>query len=147
MVEVPVADAQRRLIDFLDSPAGDQAAREAVAAGQAALTGEARSADADLDVRIETMPMRLRGAGLAVPMAWLARTPAGGSPVVLDADVELAPATETTTRISLAGSYRPPVVPPEAQQQPSLLAKATEAMAAGFLDGLARRLGSADQSA
>lgn len=105
-VAVPVDVAQQRLARFLDSAAGSEAGRAALAAGRAVTACSDSTAAAGLAARIATVPARRRGPGIVVPMQWRAGSPARQMPVVLDADVEVQPTIDGASRITVTGSFR-----------------------------------------
>jgi hypothetical protein len=65
------------------------------------------SASRLVEVRFRDLVQRDDRAGLAV--RWEAAGPGGGMFPVLDADINLTPAGEHTTLLTLAGTYRPPL--------------------------------------
>jgi hypothetical protein len=112
----------------------------AVSAGHALVGGSTPSNEAALSARIETMPARPRGMGVVHPMRWLARTPVAEDSVILDADVELGPAAERTARITVTGSYRPPLESSQHAIDPAVRAKIACAVMEMFLARLAQHV-------
>ena len=141
MVDVAMADARDRLLEFLDSRDCARAAGNAVTSGLTLMTDTAGPLeDSQLQVTVETMPLRRRGAGVVVPMQWTAvDSQTTGTSVILDADLEVHATSGGATRISLVGSYRPPQRT-QVHSDHSLLGKVTDVVATEFLKRLARQV-------
>jgi hypothetical protein len=59
-------------------------------------------------VRVHVLDVVTRGESAVLALRWEATGPGSQLFPVLDADISLTPAGEHATRLSLAGSYRPP---------------------------------------
>jgi hypothetical protein len=60
-------------------------------------------------VRVRFLDPVYRGDAMRLALRWEATGVTSGLFPVLDADISLTPAGEQTTRLALAGSYRPPL--------------------------------------
>lgn len=111
VLDVPAWDARARLTDLVRC--GDLAGSSATAY-EAGLDGMMRVGPfgdvpgASKLVRVQFLDPVQRAEVVTLGMRWEATGAAGGLFPVLDADITLAPAADDKTRLSLAGSYRPP---------------------------------------
>ena len=112
VLDVPIWVARTRLTNLVRC--GDLAG-SAVAAYQDGLDGQIRVGPfGDLPgasklVNVQFLDPMQRDDTTTLGMRWEATGAAGGLFPVLDADISLAPAADEKTRLSLAGSYRPPL--------------------------------------
>jgi hypothetical protein len=112
VLDVPIWVARARLTNLVRC--GDLAG-SAAAAYQDGLDGQIRVGPfGDLPgasklVNVQFLDPMQRDDTTTLGMRWEATGAAGGLFPVLDADISLAPAADEKTRLSLAGSYRPPL--------------------------------------
>jgi hypothetical protein len=60
-------------------------------------------------VRIQTLPPYSRGGALVVPVRWMPTGPGSGLFPEFDGNLELTPDGPQNSRLTLVGSYRPPL--------------------------------------
>jgi hypothetical protein len=105
-IDVPLAVAQHRLLEYLHGGDLESLASVAYAEGVTVL---ARSGIAGLSktVEIQSIPAYRRGSTTVVPLRWIATGALSGAFPVLDANLELT-AENAGTMLMVVGSYRPP---------------------------------------
>jgi hypothetical protein len=81
-----------------------------------------------------------RGDSAVLALRWEATGPGGGFFPVLDADIALTPAGGHSTRLSLAGSYRPPLGAVGAALDRAILHKVADATIRSLLTRVADAL-------
>jgi hypothetical protein len=106
LLDVPLAVAQHRLLEYLHRGNLETIACDAYADGVTMLA-EAGVAGLSKTVQIQSIPAYLRGTITVIPLRWIATGAFSGAFPVLDANLELT-ATEAGTRLEIVGSYRPP---------------------------------------
>ncbi len=134
---VPVGVARDRLLDLLERGGLRDAAAGAFAAGQTVLL-RAGFAGPTEQVAVRSLPPYRRGPSMVVLVRWVLTGPAAGLFPPLDANLELDPARDGTSRLTLSGSYRPPVRRSAATLDGLLLRRAARAAVHGFLTRIAR---------
>ena len=90
-------------------------------------------------VQVRELAWTDKSAGLAI--RWEATGPGGTLFPVLDADIRLVPAGEHVTRLSMAGSYRPPLGALGEALDRTILHRVATATIRGFLAQVAARIG------
>jgi hypothetical protein len=105
-VDVPLAVAQHRLLEFLLRGDMDSLASAAYEEGVTVFT-KAGVAGLSKTVEIQSIPAYQRGSSTVVPLRWVATGPLGSAFPVLDANLELS-AGDAGTELLIVGSYRPP---------------------------------------
>jgi hypothetical protein len=108
LLEVPVAVALERLTAQLQIGGLQAAGSAAFNEGQAVLL-RAGFAGLTKQVAVQNLPGYFRGDTAVIPIRWTATGPAGDLFPALDANLELDPAEAGTTRLTVHGSYRPPL--------------------------------------
>jgi hypothetical protein len=108
LIEVPVAVALERLTAQLQIGGLQAAGSAAFNEGQAVLL-RAGFAGLTKQVAVQNLPGYFRGDTAVIPIRWTATGPAGDLFPALDANLELDPAEAGTTRLTVHGSYRPPL--------------------------------------
>ena len=96
-------------------------------------------------VEVHFLDMAAHGESAVLALRWEATGPGGKLFPVLDADLALTPAGEHSTRLSLAGAYRPPLGPVGARLDRAILHQVAQATVRSLLarvaDTLTRPLG------
>ncbi len=111
-LEVSFGAAQARLVNLAHGDRLSGASQDAYEGGLARLIRVGPLGDipgASKLVRVRFLDPVYRGDAMTLGLRWEATGVTGGLFPVLDADITLMPAGEHTTRLALAGSYRPPL--------------------------------------
>ena len=107
LVDAPVHATRQQLIDHLGAPSLDVLAGAAID-DATPVRMRARVAWLSKQVEVRSMPPYDRGPTLVIPLRWVATGPLGQLFPALDANLEVA-GVDRGTRLSLIGSYRPPL--------------------------------------
>lgn len=99
------------------------------------------------EVIVRFLPPERFGATITVPLRWEAVGPSGAVFPALDANLTLTATGPTTTNLSLAGSYRPPLGHLGVKLDHSLLFKVATATMNAFLREVADHLSAQDPAA
>ena len=111
-VRLPFSQASPRLINLINRGGLAEASQAAYDDGVTALirVGPRRTAPLTAKlVRVRFLEPRRAGTSVRVGLRWEATGPAAGLFPVLDADIALAPSGEQESRLTLSGTYRPPL--------------------------------------
>lgn len=103
---MPAGVVQQRLTAALRGHRLHGAARDAVRAGERALSASGPRPDIPL-VFVDALPSYERGPTVVTPIRWSAAEPTNGSTASLDADIEVGPTCDGKTSVAVVGSYRP----------------------------------------
>jgi hypothetical protein len=110
LVDSPAERTTERLKSWLGAKEGADAASDAIAAGGRTLA-RAGFAGISKTVEVSTLEPYLRGDVTVIALRWSATGPFGDVFPALDADHEVSPAGPGLSRVTLTGSYRPPLGP------------------------------------
>jgi hypothetical protein len=91
-------------------------------------------------VEVHFLDLALRGESAMLALRWQATGPGGGLFPAVDADIALTPAGEHSTRLSLAGAYRPPLGPVGASLDQAIFHKVAQATVRSLLARVADAL-------
>jgi hypothetical protein len=111
-LEVSFGDAQARLVNLAHGKGLSDASQDAYEGGLARLIRVGPLGDvpgASKLVRVRFLDPVYRDDAMTLGLRWEATGVSGGLFPVLDADITLTAAGEHSTRLALAGSYRPPL--------------------------------------
>lgn len=135
-VRAPVAVVEQRVLDYLRLDGLESEATDAFHEGSALV---ARAGIGWLSKRLEvrSLPATVRDGAIVIPIRWLATGPVGDLFPTLDANLELHPTEEGSTRLVLVGSYVPPLGTVGATLDLLVLNRVARATIAGFLARLA----------
>jgi hypothetical protein len=92
-------------------------------------------------VRVQVRELSRTEEWAGIALRWEAAGPRGGLFPVLDADVRLTPAGEHVTRLSMAGSYRPPLGSLGQSLDRAILHRVADATIRRFVAQVAARIG------
>ena len=135
---VPTAVAQDRLLPVLHADGGLQdAAAAAFRAGETVLL-RAGFAGVGKQVAVHSVPGYLRGETTVIPLRWVATGPAAELFPAMDANLELDPSPDGHCRLTLIGSYRPPLGLVGVRLDQVLLHRAARATARSLLNRVGR---------
>jgi hypothetical protein len=134
-VPVPAAAAQHRLAAYLQLD-GLQAASAGAAQDGHRILLAAGCAGLNKQVAVQCAPAYLRGNTTVIALRWVATGPHGDLFPSLDANLELDPAEDGTTTLTLIGSYRPPLGTLGQRLDQFVLHRAAQATVRGFLTRL-----------
>jgi hypothetical protein len=136
MLEISFAVARARLADLIEGDLLRSASEDAYGAG---ITGVTRVGALGLYkvVRVHVRPLGEVGGHVGFAIRWEASGPGGVLFPSLDADITLAPASDRTTLLVLAGVYRPPLGPLGVALDRAALHRVAAATIRNFLGHLA----------
>lgn len=92
-------------------------------------------------VRVQVCELAWAGDSAGLAIRWEATGPGGALFPVLDADIRLVPAGEHVTRLTMAGSYRPPLGTLGEALDRAILHRVATSTIRGFLAQVAARIG------
>jgi carbon monoxide dehydrogenase subunit G len=98
-------------------------------------------------VAVHFLDLLSRGESAVLVLRWEATGPGGRLFPALDADVSLTPAGEQSTRLSLAGAYRPPLAALGAGLDRAIFHRVADATVQSFLARVADALARPQESA
>lgn len=111
-MRLPFSQASPRLINLINAGGMAEASQAAYDDGVTALirVGPWRTAPLTAKlVRVRFLEPRRDGTSVRIGLRWEATGPAAGLFPVLDADIAVAPSGEQECRLTLSGTYRPPL--------------------------------------
>jgi hypothetical protein len=138
-VAVSVALAQEGLLAFLHADGLQNASLDAFNEGQALIMC-AGFAGLSKQVAVQSLRAYLRAETIVIPIRWVATGRAAELFPPLDANLELDPAQDGTSRLRLRGCYRPPMGPIGAGIDQLVLHQAARATVRGFLSRVSRAI-------
>ena len=138
-IAVPVAVALERLLAYLQGDGLQTASLDAFSMGQALLV-RAGFAGLSKQVAVQNLPAYSRGDTIVIPIRWVATGPVADLFPPLDANLELDPAGGGTSRLTLRGSYRPPLGRVGASLDQMVLHQAARTTVSGFLKLVSRAI-------
>ena len=136
LLPAPVTLVRQRVLAQMHHDGLHAAAAAALHDGQRTLH-DAGHIGGDQPVTVHTLAAYPRGVVTVIPIRWLTLGEFVDQAPTLDANLELNPATMTTTRLVLTGIYRPPPVSLAKPVEPSVQQRIARRTAQGFLAHIA----------